>query len=336
MMFDAQQIARGWLAVALASAKDAALPVLSRTVFVESFAEGVRLVATDSVVLLHAFVPDVEHENDPGPGLDEVPIATAIAMDPHGRACGFLAHALKLANAAATDGGEPIEIRLRLDVADAGGQAQQQFAGLEARYVVLEQPDHERLKLRTCDGTFPAWRTVVSSFTPELATQLAFAPGVAGQIARIGNFHPYARLGLTFGGENRACQLDAVDSDPHVAGLVMPCRWDLARNRPRVDDVAAEAEAFLRQVTGTFDDPIDSDLVAAATALVVQAQLGSASMLQRKLAIPFARAAWLMDQLEKLGVVGPANGTQARDVLMTWEELDALLDDEDDGEATDG
>jgi S-DNA-T family DNA segregation ATPase FtsK/SpoIIIE len=105
-------------------------------------------------------------------------------------------------------------------------------------------------------------------------------------------------------------------TEKEIAAVVGHCR------RQRQPDYF---EGVTVEEAGPTADDVsgDDDLLEEALELVVGSQLGSTSMLQRRLKVGFARAGRLMDLLEQRGVVGPSQGSKPRDVLMTPEELDS-------------
>jgi hypothetical protein len=358
--FNAWNLARSWASVALAQGEDDGRPVLYRTTLIESFDSGIRLLSTDTFVLLKAWVPNIRHEDAPEPLVEELPREVAICRDLDHRVLGLMKYIQKITK---DDGGDT-----RLTVEFAVGEPDEESArntleGLAASTVhfrIVEKYD-ESIETPIFEGAYPNWRDLWANHVWSPAQSIGFG---ANGILRLGNLSKLwdkAVIHFELGGSVGVSKIriDA-GSDVNVTGLVMPTKTaETGGEMPASEE--ARVDGDLREFSESFDEwyadllrteeastgvddlveaAVESQLRRAAE-FVVEAGYATAPMIAATLDVEPERAAEIIESLREDGIIGePGQDDGRHEILRTdltgYREESEVVHDSDDDPLTPG
>lgn len=225
LVFDARHLVPAWLSASLASSNDPKDDIrLYRTLQVEFYPHGIRMVACDGYMVLWSWAPALDIDK-PAPELEETPLRTAIVRDVHHRAKALLLHARSLI---IPELEEPVEVMLGFG--DAGrssyrGMHQLEMDGLDGEALEVEVPDRSRERIGLLQADWPNWRPVFYGFTVKRTAGLAIPPSRMRKLADLAALHD-AALVWKFGGANKMAVVEIGEPPVEVRGGVMPERWN--------------------------------------------------------------------------------------------------------------
>lgn len=255
LVFDAQHFTRAWLSVFQAAGTDAKDSQFYRAIHVELHHHGVRLTATNRVLLLTTWVPALGEEDTDAPDIDAAPRSAIVAQDTGKRGVGLCKYVLPLS--VADDRIEPLEMTVSVELAeDEAGQGQLPFDDIEGELFVIDVTGMERIRLQLHGGAYPNWRPLLGAFVRRRMTGIALDPDVLARLAALKDWNSGPMV-LESSGHNKAARVSIGDGPVRIEGLVMPVKWS-----PKLDEepAAAMSEGLRRAVDDIFEPgPGDED-----------------------------------------------------------------------------
>lgn len=231
MRLDAPTLARAWLAVAQASAAKDDAAALTRTIAVEEYPTGIRLVATDRFLLLMAWVPDLDARHGHEPLVDEAPDRTVVVRDGDGRGKGLMGYVLTLASreSLADEPAGSLEVDVTFDARLPAGSegTDATLEGMDPSYVILAVPDRERVWLPVVEDRYPEWRSALAGHARQATDTVRFQPEFVHRLTGVRRWAA-GPVEWVFGGADRVALVSFPESDPRISGAVMPSRWETA------------------------------------------------------------------------------------------------------------
>lgn len=350
MQFNAWTLARSWASVALAQGADEKRPALYRSMLIEMYPEGIRLVSTDSYLLLKAWVPIDGFDSDSEPGEDVLPDDTAICSDPDHRVLGLMKYAQQMTK----QDGEDTAVTITLGFGEMlEGKAQGSFDGMTQASVWfhLGHQYDERIETPRYDGQFPEWRPLWFNHRWEPTPVIGFGADGILRLGKLSALWDKTTIEFDLGGPHGVAKIRIAPkpnttgrvSDVNVTGLVMPTK--LTHTAPSESArAAAEDESYSDVIDDFLASVLGAEADHANDALLDQAEkaqmakvyflglsLGhlTAQIIVDDLDVSAERAETLINELLQAGAIEPA-GDDKFDVI---EDIGLFDDDEpEDGE----
>lgn len=322
MIFNACTFARSWASVALAQSDDKGRPALYRTTLIESFPTGIRIIATDSYLLLKAWVPSIAWTDSPEPGIDEIPEETAICRDVDHRVLGLMKYALKLS---ASDGSDT-KLRIKMGVGQLPAMPGQ-LAGMieETCWFQFDEMYDERIEAPQFEGAFPEWRNIWFGHAWQQTGLVTFGAAGILRLGKLSSLWGQAALEFQLGGRTGVAKVIIQAPNVNVSGLAMPYRSDAVDHSSPIaepvlppSDEGVEAqygdvvEKWLADVFATeqaaegdpvVDAAVEAQIVDAAKACI-DVGYGSVAIIVEALGVSEARAGEVIQALLARGVLG--------------------------------
>lgn len=348
--FNAWSLAKAWNSVALAQSTDKDRPTLYRTTLIEQYSDGIRLIATDSFVLLKAWVPDIDNRGAVEPGQDVEPETSMVCMDRDRRIQQLMTYVMKQT----ADDGQDTRHTMTMVLGTMRPDTQIQLSGMAQASVSFHFGSEydERIESPIFDGAFPAWKGLWYAHEPAETAMVTFGANGFLRIGKLSALWDKASIRFVLGGVFGVCKFYVDAPDVNVEGLAMPLRTTDAVP-PSEEGIhstfSEQLERWLEEVAATEapsaepndDAPADADIGRAQRAQLIKAarvavdyQYADEDLLIQQLDVTTVRATELLMELLTAGVLEALDASGKLVAAGNAAELIARMEG-DDGQAPD-